>query len=83
MVTKKEEKRKKRDIEKEEKARKLKLKKLEDEINSSEEKLLELQEEQCKEEIYSNPTESERVTKEIKLLEESIEALYEEWEELN
>lgn len=79
----KEEKRKKREIEKEEKAKKLQIKKLEDEISKNEELLLALQEDLCKEEIYSNPSESERVNKEIKILEEKIEDLYIKWEEVN
>lgn len=79
----KEEKRKKREIEKEEKAKKLQIKKLEDEISKNEELLLGLQEDLCKEEIYSNPSESERVNKEIKILEEKIEDLYIKWEEVN
>ena len=79
----KEEKRKKREVEKEEKAKKLQIKKLEDEISKNEELLLSLQEDLCKEEIYSNPSESERVNKEIRILEEKIEALYMKWEEVN
>ncbi|MFQ9674165.1 MAG: ABC-F family ATP-binding cassette domain-containing protein [Clostridium paraputrificum] len=79
----KEENRKKREIEKEEKAKKLQIKKLEDEISKNEELLLALQEDLCKEEIYSNPSESERVNKEIKILEEKIEDLYIKWEEVN
>lgn len=79
----KEEKRKKREIEKEEKAKKLQIKKLEDEISKNEELLLAIQEDLCKEEIYSNPSESERVNKEIKILEEKIEDLYIKWEEVN
>ena len=79
----KEEKRKKREIEKEEKAKKLQIKKLEDEISKNEELLLSLQEDLCKEEIYSNPSESERVNKEIRILEEKIEDLYIKWEEIN
>ena len=78
----KEEKKKKREQEKEEKAKKLKLKDIENTISNSEEKLLELQEKLCLEEVYSNPQESEKVSKEIKLLEEKIAALYEEWESL-
>lgn len=78
----KEEKRKKREIEKEEKAKKLQIKKLEDEISKNEELLLSLQEDLCKEEIYSNPSESERVNKEIRILEEKIEDLYMKWEEI-
>ena len=37
----------------------------------------------CKEEIYSNPSESERVNKEIKNLQDLIADLYENWEELS
>ena len=76
----KEEKKKKREQEKEEKAQKLRIKKIEEDIAKSEETLLSLQEQLCLEEIYSNPSESERVSKEIKNLEEKISSLYEEWE---
>lgn len=79
----KDEKKKKREIEKEEKALKLKIKKVEDDISAGEEKLLKLQEELCLEEVYSNPSESERVNKAIKDLEEKIAQLYEEWEDLS
>lgn len=79
----KDEKKKKRELEKEEKTLKLKIKKIEDDISTGEEKLLSLQEELCLEEIYSNPSESERVNKEIKDLEEKIANLYEEWENLS
>lgn len=79
----KDEKRKKRDIEKEEKAQKLKLKKVEEEISTKEELLLELQESLCLESIYSNPSESGRVNKEIQTIELEIETLYEQWEELS
>ncbi|WP_097032663.1 ABC-F family ATP-binding cassette domain-containing protein [Clostridium tertium] len=79
----KDEKKKKRELEKEEKTLKLKIKKIEDDISTGEEKLLSLQEELCLEEIYSNPSESERVNKEIKDLEEKIASLYEEWENLS
>lgn len=79
----KDEKKKKRELEKEEKTLKLKIKKIEDDISTGEEKLLSLQEELCLEEIYSNPSESERVNKEIKYLEEKIASLYEEWENLS
>jgi len=76
----KEERKKKREKEKEEKALKAKLKKLEEDIAKKEDLLLSLQEKLCLEEVYSNPVESEKVNKEIKNLEETIEALYEEWE---
>ena len=42
-----------------------------------------LQEDLCREEIYSNPSESERVNKEIKNLQDVIAHLYEKWEELS
>ena len=79
----KEEKKKKKEQEKEEKAQKLKLKKIEDDIAKAEDDLLTLQEKLCLEEVYSNPTESERISKEIKALEEKISSLYEEWEALD
>ncbi len=78
----KEEKKKKKEQEKEEKALKVKIKKIEEDIAKNEDNLLSLQEQLCLEEIYSNPIESERVSKEIKTLEEKITLLYEEWESL-
>ena len=78
----KEEKKKKKEQEKEEKALKLKLKKVEDDIAESEDTLLSLQEKLCLEEVYSNPIESEKISKEIKNIEEKISLLYEEWESL-
>lgn len=76
----KDERKKKKELEKEEKSSKLKLKKLEDEISSKEDELLSLQESLCLQEIYSNPKESERISKEVQVLEALIAALYEEWE---
>lgn len=78
----KEDRKKKKETQKAEKELKLKLKNLEKEISDSEDKLLALQEELCKEEVYSNPTESEKVNREILNLEKYIAELYEEWEEL-
>ncbi len=78
----KEEKKKKKEQEKEEKALKLRIKKIEEDISKSEDALLSLQEQLCLEEVYSNPIESERVSKDIKNLEEKISFLYEEWESL-
>ena len=69
--------------ENEAKLRRAEIKELEDNISKKEEKLENLQEELCKEEIYSNPEESERVNKEIKIIQENIEKLYEEWELLS
>ncbi|WP_238917941.1 ABC-F family ATP-binding cassette domain-containing protein [Clostridium sp. YIM B02555] len=78
-----EEKKKKKALDKEAKAKQNEIKTIENDISVNEEKLGKLQEELCKEEIYSNPAESERVNKEIKVLEEIIEKLYEKWEELS
>lgn len=78
----KEEKKKKKEQEKEEKALKLRIKKIEEDIAKSEDALLSLQEQLYLEEVYSNPIESERVSKDIKNLEEKISFLYEEWESL-
>ncbi|WP_294376544.1 ABC transporter C-terminal domain-containing protein, partial [uncultured Clostridium sp.] len=75
--------RKKKALEKEAKAKQNEIKKVEDEISKNEEKLGMLQEDLCKEEIYSNPSESERVNKEIKNVQEIISQLYEKWEELS
>lgn len=78
-----EEKKKKKALEKEEKAKQNEIRLIEASITSNEEALEKLQEELCKEEIYSNPAESERVNKEIKVFQETIESLYEKWEELS
>jgi ATP-binding cassette subfamily F protein 3 len=78
----KEDKKKKREAEKEEKAKKLKIKKLEQDINTAETDLAKLQESLCLEEVYSNPTESEKVNRAIKHTESLIEDLYSAWEEL-
>lgn len=78
----KEDKKKKREAEKEAKAMQLKLKNIEKTIAEKEDQLVKLQEDLCLEEIYSNPTESQRVNNEIKDLEEEIANLYEEWENM-
>ena len=79
----KDEKKKKKALEKEAKAKLSEIKKLEDEISKKEEILVSLQEDLCKEEIYSNPAESERVNKEIKIVQDLISEMYEKWEELS
>lgn len=76
-----EEKKKRREKEKEVKAIALQIKNIEKEISAKEESLESLNEELCKEEIYSNPKESERVHNSIATLENEIQALYESWEE--
>lgn len=78
-----EEKKKKKALEKEAKAKQNQIKEVEDIISKSEAELTKLQEELCKEEVYSNPSESERVNREIKLLETKIDSLYSQWEELS
>lgn len=79
----KEEKKKKKALEKEAKAKLSEIKKLEDYISENEENLASLQEDLCKEEVYSNPSESERVNKEIKHLQNLISEMYEKWEILS
>ncbi|EHJ01865.1 ABC transporter related protein [Clostridium sp. DL-VIII] len=78
-----EEKKKKKALEKEAKAKQNEIMAIEANITANEEALEKLQEELCKEEIYSDPVESERVNKEIKVFQETIESLYEKWEELS
>lgn len=78
-----EEKKKKKALEKEAKAKQNQIKEVEDIISKSEAELTKLQEELCMEEVYSNPSESERVNREIKVLETKIDSLYSEWEELS
>jgi ATP-binding cassette, subfamily F, member 3 len=77
-----EEKKKKRELEKQEKEKLLKVKAVETSISNSEKKLLDLQNQLCLEEIYSNPQKSEDVNKEIASTEGILEKLYSEWEEL-
>ena len=78
----KDERKKKKEQEKLAKANKNKIKNIEKEISDLEEKISLLQEDLCKEEIYSNPFESERVNKEIASGEELLASLYETWEDL-
>ena len=79
----KDEKKKKREIEREEKSKVLNLKKIEDNISKFEKDLLKLQESLCLESIYSNSEECARVNKEIKVLQAEIDNLYSEWETLS
>ncbi|WP_297518344.1 ribosomal protection-like ABC-F family protein [uncultured Clostridium sp.] len=78
----KDERKKKKEQEKLTKASKNKIKNIEKEISDLEEKLELLQEDLCKEEVYSNPTESERVNKDISSNEDLLASLYQTWEEL-
>lgn len=74
------EKKKKRDIEKAEKEKKLRVKHIEGSIADKEESLVDLQNQLCLEEVYSDPLKSEDVNKQIIKIQEEIEKLYEEWE---
>lgn len=75
------EKKKKREEEKLEKQKKLKLKNIENDIASTEEDILNLQNKLCLEEVYSSPEKSEEVNKSITDLESKLEDLYAKWEE--
>ncbi|WP_315119425.1 ABC-F family ATP-binding cassette domain-containing protein [uncultured Clostridium sp.] len=74
------EKRKKRESEKAEKEHKQRLKNIEEEIANKESYLVELQNDLCLEEVYSDPVKSEEVNKKILKIEKEIEELYAEWE---
>ena len=78
----KEDRKKKKEVEKQAKAISIKIKAIEKDIALKEEDLCKLQESLCLEEIYSNPTEAERVNKNIFSLQENINDLYKEWENL-
>jgi ATP-binding cassette, subfamily F, member 3 len=75
-----EEKRKKREAEKAEKEKQLKIRNLENEIAAKEAELSKLQNELCLEEVYSNPAKSAEVNKQISSIESNLEELYLEWE---
>lgn len=77
-----EEKRKKREQDKIEKDKVLKVKNIEKRISDLEEKLTELQTLLCEEEVYSNPKKSEEVNRDINSVETELENLYADWEEL-
>lgn len=77
------EKKKKREIERAAKAKAEEIKSIESKISKSEEKLEELQQQLCLEEVYSNPSKSQEVNKEISSLQMEIEELYMKWEELS
>lgn len=76
------EKKKKREAEKLEKEKKLKTKSIEEEISLKEGHLVELQNQLCLQEIYSDPQRSEEVNKEILNIEKELEELYTQWEGL-
>jgi len=74
-------KKKKRDQEKLEKQKKIELKAVEDKISSKEQELEKLHNDLCLEEVYSNPTRSGDVNKQIASVEKELENLYATWED--
>lgn len=77
----KEEKRKLKEQQLKEKLEKEMLKKLEDEIASTEERIATLHQLMCTEEVYSDPQKSQEIHEELKSLEIKSEKLYSEWEQ--
>lgn len=57
-------------------------KRLEAEIAETEEKINELEELMCKEEVYSNEEKSREVHQEVQMLKEKLDTLYSEWEDI-
>lgn len=57
-------------------------KRLEVEIAETEEKISELEELMCKEEVYSNEEKSREVHQEVQMLKEKLDTLYSEWEDI-
>lgn len=76
-------KKKRREVEKKKREQEKQFKLLEKTISNKEDELSRLNEQLCLEEIYSNPSKSEKVNKEITFLQNEIETLYEQWEELS
>lgn len=74
------EKKKKREAEKLEKQKKLKIKELEHTIAKKEDEVVELQNQLCLEEVYSNPEKSQEINKLIDSLQKELEKLYADWE---
>lgn len=77
------EKKKKKELEKATKEKKVRLKSIEKEISDTEESIEKLQEELCKEEIYSIAEKVIEVNKLINSYNETLENLYLEWEDLS
>ncbi|MCB2290214.1 ABC-F family ATP-binding cassette domain-containing protein [Clostridium sp. CS001] len=74
-------KKKKREEEKLERQKKVDLKSIEDNISSLEQELTKLHNDLCLEEIYSNPSKSSDVNKQILSVNDELEGLYATWEE--
>jgi len=65
------------------KALQAKLKKAEDDIAATEQRIAELEHQMGQPEVYSNPDESARVAREHRDAQAQLDALYEAWEELS
>lgn len=76
------EKKKKRDLEKAEKAEKLRVKNIEAEISNLEKLIVDLQNQLCLEDIYSDAKKSENINKQLLEAQNNLDALYGEWESL-
>lgn len=76
------EKKKKRDLEKAEKDKKLRVKHIESEISNLEKLIVDLQNQLCLEEVYSDTKKSENINKQLLESQNNLDALYGEWESL-
>lgn len=76
------EKKKKREVEKTEREKKLRIKNIETEISNLENHIVELQNQLCLEDIYSNPEKSEAINKQLLDTQNNLDSLYNEWESL-
>lgn len=76
------EKKKKRELEKAEKDKKLRIKNIENDISNLEKLIVELQDQLCLEEVYSDSEKSENINKQLLDAQNNLDALYEEWETL-
>jgi ATP-binding cassette subfamily F protein 3 len=74
------EKKKKRDLEKAEKDKKLKFKNIEIQISDLEKFIVDLQNQLCLEEIYSDVKKSENINKQLLEAQNTLDNLYVEWE---
>ncbi|ADZ21760.1 ABC-type transporter, duplicate ATPase component [Clostridium acetobutylicum EA 2018] len=77
------EKKKKRENEKQKRVRKVELKNTEKEIADLEKELEDLQNKLCLEEVYSNPEKSVEVNNKITETQNTLDSLYEKWDELS
>ncbi|MDF2883062.1 MAG: transporter related protein [Clostridiaceae bacterium] len=77
------EKRKKREQEQLEKLHKQQIKDVEEAISNKENQIMELQNQLCLEEVYSDFEKSESVNKQIIKLQDEVASLYDQWEKLS